>query len=380
MIPDAVLNIGLGAIRKVTDALRSSRADSLIDYTRAARVEPIALIDSDCVYHEATPDVMQSLQSMFAGYYLQAVAISTQVGHIDVGRHLDRLNPNRNAGDSAMSSMGWLLAAENYKHRLPTYDNPIAMESLGDDLRTVKDRALDRLAHMPLSDAESGVTFGKDAVADLKELANLSVGKMLNVKITDGDKSFDMPISIRLMASSLPTASLIHILSLGNKDNSIKERYHAWKAGRLRFIEDLILCQDLVDAHRKNLMGDKDGIYSNLVSRASGNKASGLLSGNPSVATASNLVVMSRSTADQLEMHTNMKLSRFADREKLFKPTYVMIMAVIDKQWDRVTFYHRGVNGDTTVSTRELKVSNRGNGPDVSDILKAYQLGNSPSI
>jgi len=396
MIPEAVLNIGLGAFRKVTDALRSVGADSLIDYTRSARVEPIALIDSDCVYHEATPDLMQSLQSMFAGYYLQAVAISTQVGKIDVSRHLDRLNPNRNVGDNAATSMGWLLATENYKHRLPTYDNPIAMESLGDDARTLSDRALDRLKGAPTRDPratlkgedgkpvahpqDSGARFGKDTLSDLKELANLSVGKVFDVEITDGANKATIPVSIRLMASSLPSASLIHILSLGHKDNSMKERYHSWKAGRLRFIQDLCLAQDQIDAHRKNLMSDKDGIYSNLVSRASGNKLSTLVSGNPSVATASNLVVISRATADQLEMQTNLKLGRFQDREKLFKSTYVMIMAVLDKQWDRVTFYHRGVNGDTTLSTRELKVSNRGSGPDVSDILKAYQLGNAPSI
>jgi len=58
----------------------------------------------------------------------------------------------------------------------------------------------------------------------------------------------------------------------------------------------------------------------------------------------------------------------------------VMSMAVIDKQWERVTFYHRGIDMHTEVGMRDLKIANKGSGPDVSDILKAYQMGNAPSL
>jgi hypothetical protein len=57
-----------------------------------------------------------------------------------------------------------------------------------------------------------------------------------------------------------------------------------------------------------------------------------------------------------------------------------MIVAVIDKEWSRVTFYHRGLPDATEVSFRDLKVSSKGNGPDVSDILKAYTLGQAPRL
>ncbi|MNU19707.1 hypothetical protein D3C71_79400 [compost metagenome] len=380
MIPDAVMNIGLGGVRKVADALRASTSDSLISYTRPTRVEPITLLDADLVYHEGISDVMQSLQSIFTGYYMQAVAISTNVGRIDVTGHLDRLNPNRDVGGNAASSMGWLLAAENYKDRLPTYSNPIAMEAIGDDMRELKDRAYDNFKSKVLEPGEEGAGFGKDAIKDAKEVANLSVGKLVEITLQDGNHKASIPVSIRLMVSAMPSESLVHILSLGGKDVSAKGRWHAWRAGRLEFIKDLILCQDLITAHRSNLIKDKDGVYTAMTQRASGNKLSTLLSGNPSVATASNLVVISRETANRIELDNNMKFSRFQDREKLFKPTYVMILAVVDKQWERVTFYHRSVNGETTVSMRDLKISNRGSGPDVSDILKAYQLGNAPSI
>ena len=438
-------NLGLSAIRRITDLWRGAKSDSLIDYTQVTRVEPIALIDADCLYLDLLPEVQQSMLSIFAGYYLQAVAISTTVGKIEVHRHLDKLNPKRNPVDSAADTAGWLLATENYKFALPTPQKyqQVSMESLSADealyyadrkdrrdearhlldmdniqaTRTMKESEIkskaaevkqaydlnrDKFGHdkamaiaqkdlqergLALQQAKldqdknaSSIGFGKDTASTLKDLANLSVGKQFSVEITDGNHSASIPVNIRLMASSMPPSNLVHILSLNSQDNSMKERYHAWKSGRLEFVKDLMFCQDLIDAHRKNLMADKDGIYSNLVKRSRNNGLATLVSGNPSVATASNIVIMSSDTAAQLELQINGKISDFKTREKIFKEGYIMIMAVIDKQWERVTFYHRNIAHHTEVGVRDLKAANKGNGPDVSEILKAYQVGQSPSL
>jgi hypothetical protein len=365
--------IGLSTIRRVTDLWAASKADSLIDYTKVARVEPTTLIDADVLFYEGLNEVQQSLLSIFAGYYLQAVALSASVGRVEVMRHLDKLNPKRSATDSAANTAGWLMASENYKDRLPRFDS-LGLEAIGDRFKNDMTR---NDTDMPDSDSDA---FGRDNASTLRELTNLSVGKMFNVTISDNGHSASIPIAIRLMASTMPTRNLIHILSIDGKDNSAKERYHAWRAGRIEFIKDLVLCQDLIDAHRKNLMQDKDGTYTSILKQARGNQLSTIVSGNPSVATASNIAIVSQETVGQLEMELNCKFGDFKAREKIFKSTYLMIVAVINKQYDRVTFYHRGINGHTEASLRDLKSANKGSGPDVSDILKAYQFGNSPSL
>jgi hypothetical protein len=416
------LGIGLSAIRRITDLWQAGKSDSLIDYTAVSRVEPIALVDADVLYEEMLPEVMQSLQSIFTGYYLQAVAISNTIGKIDVVRHLDRLNPSRNGMNNAMlAGQGWLMATESYKHKLPVPGDEPALEQLALEATNIDqanyDLAVDKynldvdtaeiqrqqhdekMAYSKQKDAMSHINqrdqidiamdktygsseqgFGRDTMATMKELTNLSVGKMFTVEISDGLHRASIPVSVRLMASSMPTNSLVHILSAGNQDLTVKERYHAWKSGRLSFVKDLIFCQDLIDAHRKNLMADKEGIYSTILRRSRGNQLSTIVSGNPSVATASNLVVISGDSAAKLELQINGKLRDFRTREKIFKATYMMIMVVIDKQWQRATFYHRGIALATEVGVRDLKVANKGNGPDVSDILKAYQMGNAPSL
>jgi hypothetical protein len=370
----AAAEIGLSVIRKITDLwlkekinnTAAMKADSLVEYTKVARVEPIVLIDTDCLYVESLPDIQQSLLSIFAGYYLQAIAISTNIGKINVIRHLDRLNPNRNVGDSATST-GFLLAEESYKDKLPTF----GQESIGTIVADYE--------KADETDLSSGTNI-RDASKELKELSNLSVGKMFNVEITDGTAKATLPIAIRLMASSLPSASITHILSVDSQDNSLKERYHAWKAGRIEFIKDLVFCQDLIDAHRKELMTDKDGIYSSLIARNRSNQISSIVSMNPSIATASNIVIMSDTTADKLEATINGKLRDFKTREAVMKKTSLMLMVIIEKQWNRITIYTRSLNLPMELSASDIKTASKGNGPDISEIIKAYSLGMPPTL
>jgi len=335
------------------------RSGSLIAYTSAGRVEPIVLIDADCLYLDALGDVQQSLLSIFAGYYLQAIALSTQVGKVSVMDTLDKLNPSR----SPVTNAGYLIASESYKDCLPTFEKKIALEDAGTN-----------------EDDSQKIQFGKDTYATLKELSNLSVGKMISVDITDGKNHASIPIAIRLIASSVPTNELVHILSVDSEDKSLKERWHSYKAGRLELIRDLILCQDLVDAHRKNLMNDKDGIYSNLAKRSANNFVSAIVSGKPSVGSVSNIVVMSDTTAEQLEIKLNGKLSHFETREKMFASTAIMLLAVIDKAWERVTIYSNGIHMATEISAKDMRAANKGSGPDIGALLNAYRMGNAPSL
>lgn len=377
-------DIGLSAIRKITTSMSASKADSLIDYTQQVRVEPIALVDTDVLHHEALPNLMQSLHSQFTAYYLQGVAISSNVGNINVGRHLDRLSPNRNAGNEAIRGVNYLLATESYKHRLPTPEHVPALEAAADLLPSgMAEHLSDRVGSV--KDGSTSASFGRDTLSSLSDSVNLSVGKVVSVEITDGPHRASVPVSIRLMSSTVASNSLVHILTAdsGDLSTSLRERKWAWKAEQLHFIRDLVFLNDLIAERRRNLIADKDGLYSMMLKRRSGNNLATIATGNPSVATASNLVVMSDTTAKAVESKMGSsggRLKNFADREKMFKNNSVMILAVLDKQWDQVTFYYRGIPESTEVSVRSLKNSGGSNGPDVSDILRAFQIGSNPTL
>lgn len=391
----------VGAIEtaaKIAQRLGTLQDGSLTDFARQTRVEPIVLVDQRAVHLPYMPDVMQSLVSIFSGYYLQAVALSVNVGAVDTLRLLDKLNPRRNGSSNTSDLLGAtgrtiynvateshsnLLHENSYKFKLPVPGGTPGLEAIslppvnGAAAATAANKAstTDKPADGPKS------SFGRDSIGSIGDAVNLSMGKMLEVHIESNGQKATFPITVRLMANPIASEALLHILSVGNKMTSASDRFHAWRAGELSLIRDLILCQDLIDQHRKTLANDKSGIYADILARRRGNNTAAILSGDVSMATASNICVLTDASATELErrMH-GARLKDFHTREKVFKETYMMLMVVVHPEWEQVTIYHRGLDVATRLSVKDIKASNKGNGPDVAEILKAYQLGNSPSL
>lgn len=514
-VPVAI-ETGKNVIKGMKDGAMSAHTymkdASLIDVGKASRVEPLTIVGGDCLHLAYLPDILQSTASMFAAYYLQALAFTATVGHVKATNVLERLNPNRNFTNASLIGFeaykeslkeersDWRLAEESYAFRLPTTHNKraIALEedrvefalnsttrvirddktsyriskedfhvgleadngfsgargtgdkhfekvfgknedylSTADKKKAEKEKLLDEEYEKKLShghqldkekdqDAEekalnaaaadiqadadrnkteaaekaaadkeaanrrnnrSTISVSKDAMSQAREMFDLSVGKMVSVQIGGGFDEhgnklpiIDMNISFRLMVNTVPESTLQGLLCKGAMDNSMTERYHAWRAGRISFVKDLIFCQDLIDETKKSIMDDKTGVHMEVVSRVNNAKKFGLLSKNPSMNVASNLYVISEVTAGNIERQLGGKLSSPTVREKIFKQGYAMIICVIDRQYERITFYHRGINASTNVSLKDIQISNRKSGPDIGDLLKMYTLGSAPHL
>jgi hypothetical protein len=90
--------------------------------------------------------------------------------------------------------------------------------------------------------------------------------------------------------------------------------------------------------------------------------------------------VISDETAIKLESTLGGKLSDFKTRQKAILETSLMFVAVVDKEWERVTIYTRGFRDPIQLNARDLKTQAKGTGPDINEILKAYRLGSTPSL
>ena len=376
----------LGAIAQIAKSIATSQKnDSLVQFTSVLRVEPVTMIDAQLERVDYLPDILQTLLSMFCGFYLQAVTCMTNVGQINVIRMLDTLNPSRDgalASASAVDAINGktsvgMLSMESYQHGLPR----VSMEGIAGKAQTF----LRNSDHVPnaknVHGSVSGQIGGQDKnIKAAYESVNLAVGKMLEVNIESGGNKAVFPVAVRLATAIVDSEVLIHILGASGQDNSWRERYHRWKSGDIQFWRDLVLCQDLIDEQKKLLMKDKTGAMAEVNRRRAVNSVAALASGTPSVASASALIVISEATAAQLERHNLGKFTDLSFRNKVMQNSLAMIIVVVNRDYETVTIYTRDIQLPTKLSVRELKATNKGSGPDVGEILKAYRGGQRPAI
>lgn len=344
-----------------SEAYKAIQNKSLIDIASPARVEPIVMVDADCLNVESLGDVMQVLHSMFAGYYLQAVNMVNTVGGVSVAERLAPLNPTAGASsafEEMISERRRVTSLEDMRFKLPgKSDQPrqIAFEDMGKE--------------------------EEYALNTVRDASNLAVGKVFNVTLggSEGSQCVTVPVAIRLMVNTVPSRVMVDLFSNTDAfDNDLRERYHAWRSGRIEFIKDLILCNDLINKRVRSAVKDPSGILSTLQHREAGSFTNALLSGKASVAAATNLAVVSSETMAGVEAQVGGPMKNTRVREAMFDATNLMIVAVVNKQWERVSFWFRGLDTSTTLSYRDLKTAGKSDGGNVVDILKAYISGAAP--
>lgn len=414
--------------KKVIDfaklAMQKAQGTNLISYSQAARVEPILLLDDRATYVPFVQDTIHTMFALFTGYYLQSIAMDTTLNGVKVIKRLEQFAPDRDLAGATLS----MISTEAYAFGLPHYGESIgleaygidhqstmeliSMESMDDDnfieqLKKARDKAKidqmikseygepglteDQMYAKAAKDAtvrqriesEFGVkSLGGDmSVKDITKMAtditNLAVGKIVEVSISENGQTAKIPITIRLRVTGMAPSSLVETLSVNSRDNSAKHRKFMMRAGDLSFM-DAIFARDRIMAHKQAAMKDASGYYSTVAKRVAGNVLTEALTGKVSVGTASSIIVMTEQTKQELERTLGNKLSNFRAREAIFQSTYAMLIAVMDPEWETVTIYHAGIEMPTNLSAKDIKAAGRGTGPDVAEVLKAYQLGNAP--
>lgn len=382
LVVDTALQLVARFLNNVKSLTNYYSDTSLADVSKLTNVQPLCVFSRDCSGLEYANDISQSLLNLFCSYYLQAINILTRVDSAEIVRVLDRLNPDRDETGFLLtdslateSIQRMRLATEDFRMGLPTrrMSNRLALETTARNFH-------DENYH-DTKNANERV---------LQEAANLSVGKLLRINMaynsapgteTDilnpatKDKRLTLDINVRLLASFLPNESINQILVSKKEDMTLSDRWMGYRSGRLEFIKDLIFCQDVIDEYKRAMALDNTGTMQEIVRRVNNAKKFGLLTKNPSLVAASSLFVISEEVARNMESELGGKLSSPSVRKKAFDSTYAMIIAVVNRDYQTVTFYVRNINQPTEVRVSSLKQSNRNSGPDIMEVMKSFNMG-----
>lgn len=357
---------------KTLATITAAGNSDLISFTKVCRMEPLVLLDDRLRNDPATPDLLQVLTSIVAGYYMQTFALLGQVDGVDVIGTLDKLNPARSGvgllGIDEEVNIDLIKTRKLVGKTVPFYS--IGLEAL---IEPPAGNAPASQPNAPKTSLQAG------NVADITQAANLAVGKMIKATLTANGNSIEIPITIRLKPITTDSNSIAQTLSIGTTKNTVKERWQRFRAGELTF-SNLIFMDDVVQQHKSILIKDKSGFYAEVVRRANGNLAKGVITGNLSLATNSNIVVITAPTAQAVARELGGDLNNYAIRENVFKNVHSNILVVVDQDRGMVSLYYRGENEATRVSVYDLKQSNKGSGPDIMSIFTAFAENKIPPL
>lgn len=362
---------------KFATSAKLATTDSYTEITKPLTVEPITIVQSALVNRPYMPDVMQSFSSIFAAYYLRAVSMLVNISDINVISLFDSLNPNRSRGWSAAAGANALAAEGICRHGLGSeYD--MRLPGIGESDQSPVLEGIYSFDDEN-KEGERSAQFGKDGAKILGENSNLAVGKNLEVIIERNGSKGAFTVNVRLIPIGMGTGLASNFLNIGGNGTSIRERILMLnRPGGTKLIRDLILCQDLIDQHVLNITADGSEIYEKVLAARRNNNLSAVLSGRPSVASASNIMIVNTEVTDSFRRSTGGDLSKPRVRERVFKDTYMMLLGVIDEYAETLTIYHRSNPHPTELMLREVKNAKAGGqGTDVLDMLKAYNSGNA---
>lgn len=410
-------------------------ATSLVEFTQAARVEPICVVDRTLINLDALTDVAKVMLSRYTAFYLAAGSMVGDIGSIKTIQALDKINPSRTPSytlaNSILSSLpayesavvnpedigselqlgdnehleddtqihqeneniSELVKAQHtaYELQLPTYDDEkgeaVSHESIVNANRTGnnwRNQTANANGNYSLNEttgdhnqySQDGRAFNNQAtyvtgshLSDMQVVSNLSVGHLVNLKISDGHASREIPVNIRLISYPTDQPILLTILKWSEKDNSLKSRWRAYKAGELNGWRDLIFMRDVYAERKQALMNDKTGLFRSMISRVNKNTMAGVVSMSPSVGTISSIAIVSESTIEMLQDEIDGKFETFSVRQRIMNATGLMLVAVVDPASEMVKIYTYSQALPEEYSLKQIKGASKG-GDDIADLIK----------
>jgi len=392
---------------------QSLSSGSIARLTHATSVDPITLVDNSLEMNDRLDGVLELCVNIYASIYARALSTrNTTVNGSQIIKRLESLNPTntsmrsltaqygleclKDQEHSQMQGVASLIDEAPVEKTIPDYSQAVSAESfkrgplalgfstipgLGFSFEADQngDKGGDRNnARQDDREPKPAKTLINRAMSRdvFKDQPQLAFGKVVEYELKADGETFVVPVSFRLATSLVDNPSIVNaMISRFKSDESALERSVKWRTGSINSLGELLFCTDLVRADYKNMISDKSGVYRKLRPSSSGEYTRALIRGEVSVAQASNILVISRATADMVEARTGGRFEDQQFRQKMLENTGIMILVIIDPVSDLIRLYIESMPNGHRIPGRNVVSASKKNGPDIEQILSVLTTG-----
>lgn len=419
--------------RRSTIAYKNTLGDgtSIADVAKIGRVEPITLVSSSLKSTKELYDIQQGILNIYAAFYIQATSIlATKRSDARILKILDSVNPDRDLNTLLTATN--TISAEDLKVRMERLSKQPSMENFRtkDELEVASEKVKNMRRYLGLEGLELGTpkdfngkygialesifgsatstakNLGGEFVEDITNTNNRYesinsygtigvkkidafdktdkvVGKIIEISFKGGNGRNDevkIPVVIKLDNMFVPYEVVRSIMTQNKDSIKLGSRLEDLFAGKISFIKDFIMCSDLIAKQKANLMKDPTRAYATMLGRVNSSKMYSALSRNISLSTISGIMIISEEDENAIKREIGGDLTNKMTRNMVFDNSSVMIIAVVDRDYEQVSIYVRDVDGHSQMPFNRFKESNTAGNDALTDAFKSLTMGRVPSF
>ena len=328
-------------------ALDGERAESLSEFTGAARLNPSAMIERSLMtglQPTVLSNMMHTCLGIYISNYMQAFELSKGSGGVRVVDFLQPLSDD---------------PANNFIVKLPFGGE--SWENTG----------------MEFPEFIAGEAKG-DFDMDISKPSNLAVGKEFKVSLDLGGKTAsDINVNATMSPVEAKLDFMIDIMTNLNENRDLISRWHRVWAGEINFFSDFLFNRDIIKRERKLLIRDgEDGMYRESEMRRASGLVSAFSTGKRHLNIASNFVVLSTTGAARLSAAAGGDISSYRSRKDIFRETGSMCLLVVNTIDERFTVYVRGVRRPKLYTFDDIKnFSSNSDALNINALIESFNRG-----
>lgn len=360
----------VGVPVEITDTAQQIRDDSYDSLVKYTRVEPFCIIDNTLVGLPYTEALYGASLNILIGYYLQAVSLINSGNGIPPIKMLRRLSPE--GGVLASES----LNTESFYMGMLNGTMTTEATNRSGQLTRGKGRPYNHRNTQP--DQDDTDTHAKRVnIMEVKK-SNAVVGKILTIDFDNGKRVMPINVNVRYDIIETPAPLIVDYLSTGSPDKSFAVRLRQLRAGKIKFWSDFIFATDLLEQQKKLMLMDKNGVIKSIIERRGKGLVNSASGGGRNYGISSNCLIVSSSTMKQAEGILKGNIDNERVRNNIFSELSLLLLIVVDKEYERFTFYFRNKPHPTTVSLKVLKSGLTSDKEDNLESLAKALGGNRP--
>lgn len=310
--------------------------NSVHESANRAIISPMTVIDESILHAEYMNDLMQivMLRDVVATLTHIALQGSMELG-VKVENVIGSINPKRSG----------LLSLSG----LEKLDTSITSKT--------KDTSAEDAENEKLKDT---VGYKSDTTKDLTEYTPLAIGKVVNATLYRSNaKAIDFPLTFRQIPVPAKMGDLSRIFGATKIEEGFFARWFQLTKTQEITTPEFLTGKDVVKERFRIKNEDMSGYYKEALKRESNNRKVALRTGVMSMNSHANCFIISKDTANQLELDIGKRFDDHVSRSEIFKSIKANTIVIANEDRGIFTFYTVGTSMREEYTRKEIQVKSK---------------------